>query len=56
MAHEIIENIIKHSKSPIMSETQFKRIIRGRDGEGYPFLSDREVNSLWNLYLAEVSE
>lgn len=56
MAHEIVQSIIKHSKGLIKSETQFKRMIRGRDGEGYPFLSDKEITSLWAIYLAEVSE
>lgn len=53
MAHEIIRSIIKHSKGLIKSEAQFKRTVRGKDGGGYPFLSDREVSNLWNLYLAE---
>lgn len=56
MAHEIVQNIIKRNRGVIKSEEQFKRTVRGKEGEGYPFLSDKEITSLWAIYLEEVSE
>lgn len=56
MAQEIVEFVIATQRGIIRSESLFKRTLRGKDGSGYPFLSDEEISKIWTLYLAEVSE
>lgn len=56
MAQEIVALIIETQRGVIRSESLFRRTLRGKDGSGYPFLSDEEIDKLWTLYLAEVSE
>lgn len=56
MAQEIVEFVIATQRGIIRSETIFKRTLRGKDGSGYPFLSDDDISKLWALYIVEVSE
>ena len=56
MAQEIIANIIANSRGLIKDADTFRRTMRGKDGLGYPCVSDEEINVLYMFYVMEVSD
>ena len=56
MAQEIIANIIANNRGLIKDADTFRRTMRGKDGLGYPCVSDEEINVLYMFYVMEVSD